>query len=536
MHPALEVAEIVELICNSVDPDDGESCQETLSALARTATTFTHSALNGLWKEQTNLINVLRCLPADLWDIKRGLLSRGSSFVSKICLSKCRGESITFQYLLRSAKQIDLERLLVHAARVKALRLTSEAVTTGISGILAQIQAFLPRGFLFPHLRSITFEDAMTNQTELLGSHLHLFLPDSVTEITMDLDIGNWSLLPRLPPLHSSFALVNLRTHGFPDDDKRNLISKFLGALDRVIHLHVPTLNRAALEHLATLATLKSLAMYNADVADLSPGIIWTAGFPALTDLRFYGAPFEFISDLTQGLSNSPVASLYLSSSDFPTEITMRSLCLILSTHIAHSALFEVRLELGHDHDSDVRDVFDGHTISPLLCFSRIQKLDLESPGGFKLDDAMVWDMARAFPELRQLSLRSSTRVHCTPSMTLHGLRAFATHCPELRSISIAFDATVIPPAANCATPDVFQTELTYLFLVASPISSPPHVARFLSGIFPNLVALSHFRGPMQAAMTIQDCKNWDQVVELLSMFSDVRREERLRTAAPSRV
>ncbi|KAJ7254225.1 hypothetical protein C8J57DRAFT_1076394 [Mycena rebaudengoi] len=210
----------------------------------------------------------------------------------------------------------------------------------------------------------------------------------------------------------------------------------------------------------------------------------------------------------------------------------------MLSTHITHSALFEVTMELGHDHDLYVRDVFNGHTISPLLCFSRIQKLDLESPGGFKLDDATAWDMARAFPELRQLSLRSSTRVHCTHSLTLHGLRAFATHCPELWSISIAFDATVIPPAANCATPDIFQTELTYLFLVASPISSPPHVARFLSGIFPNLVVLMRFRGPMQAAITIQDCEKWDQVTvtELLSMFADVRQEERLRTAAASRV
>ncbi|KAJ7238910.1 hypothetical protein C8J57DRAFT_1565641 [Mycena rebaudengoi] len=191
MHPALEVAEIVELICNSVDPDDGESCQETLLALAKTATTFTHSALNGLWGEQTNLIIVLRCLPADLWDAEHGLLSRGSSF-----------------HLLRTAKQIDLERLLVHAARVRALRLTSEAVTTGISGILVQIQPFLPRGFLFPHLRSITIGDATINQAELLGSHLCLFLPDSVTELRMDLDIGNWSLLPRLPPLHSSGAAV----------------------------------------------------------------------------------------------------------------------------------------------------------------------------------------------------------------------------------------------------------------------------------------------------------------------------------------
>jgi hypothetical protein len=57
-------------------------------ALAKTATIFTHSALNGLWERQTTLIHVLRCLPAAVWDDERGILDDGSSFVSKICPSK----------------------------------------------------------------------------------------------------------------------------------------------------------------------------------------------------------------------------------------------------------------------------------------------------------------------------------------------------------------------------------------------------------------------------------------------------------------
>jgi hypothetical protein len=61
-------------------------------------------------------------------------------------------------------------------------------------------------------------------------------------------------------------------------------------------------------------------------------------------------------------------------------------------------------MELAHYSGSDARDVLDGHTISPLFCFGRIQTLHLESRGGlaFELDDAALWDMARAFPELRK--------------------------------------------------------------------------------------------------------------------------------------
>ncbi|KAJ7225027.1 hypothetical protein C8J57DRAFT_983408, partial [Mycena rebaudengoi] len=140
----------------------------------------------------------------------------------------------------------------------------------------------------------------------------------------------------------------------------------------------------------------------------------------------------------------------------------------------------------------------------------------------FELDDAALWDMARAFPELRKLFL-AYTAVWCTPGITLGGLRAFATHCPQLGNMQIAFNATVTLPATDSATPDVFQTKLSYLDVLNSPISMPLDVARFLSGIFPNLVEVICHR------QDTEDCLNWGQVIELLPKFADVRQEERLR-------
>ncbi|KAJ7262400.1 hypothetical protein C8J57DRAFT_1071132, partial [Mycena rebaudengoi] len=103
---------------------------------------------------------------------------------------------------------------------------------------------------------------------------------------------------------------------------------------------------------------------------------------------------------------------------------------------------------------------------------------------------------------------------------------SFATHCPQLGKMQIAFNAIVTPPATDSATPDVFQTKLSYLDVLNSPISLPLNVARFLSGIFPNLV--EH--------QDTEDCLNWGQVTELLPKFADVHQEERLRAAAPSQV
>ncbi|KAJ7275769.1 hypothetical protein C8J57DRAFT_1311685, partial [Mycena rebaudengoi] len=325
---------------------------------------------------------------------------------------------------------------------------------------------------------------------------------------------GNWSLLPLIQPLNSSFTSVTLSANIRPNRVELSLISTFLRALDQVTYLALPTLDPAALEHLGSLASLKSLEIANGNARDLSPGIVRPAGFPSLTNLSFYQAPLEFIAALIHGLSNSPVASLYLGSTDLPTESTtestMRSLCLTLSTHIAHSALVDVVMQIDHDDTSNVRDIFDVRTISPLFCFSNIQKLVLEAPGGFKLDDAAVWDIARALPALRLLSLTSSTEMFCAPGVTLGALRAFATHCPRLGSMRIAFNATAIPPAA---TPDIFQTTLSSLEVLNSPISSEPvPVARFLSNIFPSLVKVISDPDDVQPGFTAEDCETWTQV------------------------
>ncbi|KAJ7278357.1 hypothetical protein C8J57DRAFT_1576859 [Mycena rebaudengoi] len=488
MHPALEIAEIVELICNSIQPSDYEypwRRQFWLLALAKTATTFTHSALNCLWERQSTLVNVLHCLPADL------LSDTGGSF-----------------HLLRPVTQSDLERVLVHSARVRVLQLSPNAVTPAIFGLLEQIQPFLPQGFLFPNLQSIHFWGPTERERRLLGPHLRLFLPASVREI----------YIADICPNHVELSLILM----------------FLRALDQVTYLTLPTLDPVTLEHLGSLATLKSLEIVEANARDLSLGIIRPAGFPSLTNLSFYQTPFELIAALIHGLSNSPVASFYLSSTDLPTESTtestMKALCLTLSTHIAHSALVDVVIKIHHDDDtSDVRDIFDIHTISPLFCFGNIQTLDLEAPGGFKLDDAAVWDIARAFPELRQLTLESSTEMPCAPGVTLGGLPAFATHCPHLGSMHIAFNATAIPPAA---TPDISQATLSSLEVLNSPIlSEPAPIARFLSGIFPGLVEVISDPDDVQAGFTAEDCETWDQVKDLLPLFADVHREERLRVA-----
>jgi hypothetical protein len=206
--------------------------------------------------------------------------------------------------------------------RVRVLDLTEKTVTPGISGLLEQIRPFLTHGLLLPSLRSSVFIDTTVNQTQLLRPHLRLFLPSGVTKMWMAVrDISECSLLPILLPIHSSFTPVTLATDRWTDT---NLISTFLRSLDRVTDLDVPTFNRAALEHLGSLATLKSLIKDHPNelACELYPGVIppTSTGFPALIHLSFYNTPPDFIAALIQGLSNSPVARLFLRN-DFPPKL-----------------------------------------------------------------------------------------------------------------------------------------------------------------------------------------------------------------------
>jgi hypothetical protein len=77
MHRGLEIPEIAEMIAEQVGThchqsalgEEKASQRRDLSALARTSKTFLHPALNILWRAQDTIVPLLKCMPADLWDI-----------------------------------------------------------------------------------------------------------------------------------------------------------------------------------------------------------------------------------------------------------------------------------------------------------------------------------------------------------------------------------------------------------------------------------------------------------------------------------
>jgi hypothetical protein len=206
-----------------------------------------------------------------------------------------------------------------------------------------------------------------------------------------------------------------------------------------------------------------------------------------------------YVTEVVNEFWNTPLRSLYAGTDASDSEHDIHHFLAALSTHIMHSALEKINLILGVKGEANL-DI-DGRTLSHLLCFSNLREVTIHLRGKFLLDNAAVWDMARAWPNLVQLRLSDES---LPPIMTLASLRAFATHCPELVSIALTFDATIFPPSSD--EQPLGQKKLLSLQVFYSPISSPALVGRFLAGIFPNIV---HIRTPVFSTL-------WEEVEDIV--------------------
>ncbi|KAJ7141796.1 hypothetical protein C8R43DRAFT_954755 [Mycena crocata] len=78
MHCTLKTLEIVEPICEQTGTcrywtdflPASKGGSSDLPALARTSTALLNPALDELWRHQDTIVNLLKCMPADLWDIR----------------------------------------------------------------------------------------------------------------------------------------------------------------------------------------------------------------------------------------------------------------------------------------------------------------------------------------------------------------------------------------------------------------------------------------------------------------------------------
>ncbi|OJT12688.1 hypothetical protein TRAPUB_10770 [Trametes pubescens] len=185
---------------------------------------------------------------------------------------------------------------------------------------------------------------------------------------------------------------------------------------------------------------------------------------------------------------------------------------------------------------------FRSAAFRPFLRFSRMYQFTFTLPWVYDVNDALLLDVTKAWPELSTFYL--GTEAYCMwmppPSCpTLRALPPFAVHCPSLSELGFQFDAMdveggKIPPTSELygelrGTSSCSRSDLYWLQVAMSPIAYPAQVAGFINCVFPELTELksNSFVDLGEVGATFE--ARWNEVSRILPVLRLVRDNERQR-------
>jgi hypothetical protein len=355
---------------------------------------------------------------------------------------------------------------------------------------------------------------------------VRLFLSLRCTNATTSL-----SLLPSLKDLCPSLADLKLVYHG--DADIVRAISDNVCGWNGLESLLASLLTGHAVTHLSTLASLRKLSFQLDEDFRTQPGASQILPFSSLQDLSIHTSRASTLPPFIARMRTRMVTRISLlinkaSTSDWGV------LMYALQEHMPHFSMTEI--QINGEGESEIVDI-PGTVLYPLFSFANLKKLSFRPGSPFAPDDAIIYDLAKAFPRLQDLDLRTSVGSEGFSRVTLAGLVPLVQHCPELRTLGIVVDTSNADLLSDGKLGRGFSSlKIWSLNLGDSRISQPAKVARFLSDIFPSLrtIVTRYDRDGMSTAKEkelYQKC--WKEVADLVGHFAEARRQEGLGTKAP---
>ncbi|KAJ7845132.1 hypothetical protein B0H14DRAFT_2775230 [Mycena olivaceomarginata] len=499
MHHCLRIPEIVGLWCSHLEESSTIGLQaystivgksspwwkrpalNDLAVVARTCRAFHGPALDALWRSSA-LVNVLRCMPSNLYHCKQS----GPSWNVK-CDMK----------LLRPIEVEDWDRVLIYAPRVH--HLFSNSHDCDLSKVLPAISACLPPR-LFPNLQCVHWGHSGND-----FRYLHLFLGPGITELSFTACTPAISFLTTAPQRYSALKTVAIRSDP--------TVSVFL-------LLSVDSLDEVGLKHIfLRLGTLPPLLAFNA-----GPDM---RALPVLRRLYLAWAEIGITTRFLRWCKEMPLISLNLEFTTSSTGQEMHSLFDTLSASVLHSSLTKICMMDKYEDRNPVRfpnHLVYSHSIQPLFSFTNFTSVLILTAVGIDLDNSTVSTLVHAWPWLERLELSAYYQYFpaTRPRATLECLYSFAAWCPRLTKLSITLNC-MATPFLESGSSRVLHSALVYLHVGHSPISTPLSVARFLSGIFTVLRKICDIEdGPMEHH------NPWKEVESLLPELLAIREEERI--------
>ncbi|KAJ7730756.1 hypothetical protein B0H16DRAFT_1584846 [Mycena metata] len=495
MHRALQVPELVELICTEVD-------QSSLYPLAQVQI-FSEPALDRLWRTQSSLVNVLLCMGQDLWEVNG--TSRRDKFV----------------YARRAIEPRDWQRFHIYARRIKHLWLADHHYSAidedTWSPVLEMLAVCLPVRPLFPNLQDLHW----SVHTRPWFSYVHLFLAPRLETITLGILDGfvHFSMLPTLPtqcPLLTSVTIFGKADINTP----YATCSLMIRGLRHLKELDVGYVDRDAFQYLEDLPTLEKLALQRAPEFGPLTLLHDRQTFPRLRDLAVRDTPHQHLAGLLGTNSAWSLTHFLAHIINNPLSTHMAQIYSLLASRSDPVVLIHLTIEAFVGR-SDIGGITGDH-LSPLLAFKNLQHVKLTFPTGFNLDDTAVESLARAWPQLWSLELRSGLFRSTSPRITLGGVRALARHCRDLNVLALAFDASVVPD--DGAPPVAEQGCLRFLKVEDGVLVDPTPVAAYLMALFPRL---QQIHPPSLDDDEEMDDAEWERMTNLYSLWVEAESQRR---------
>ncbi|KAJ7644775.1 hypothetical protein FB45DRAFT_999700 [Roridomyces roridus] len=475
MHRTWGIREIVQEIISHFDSMDLPA-RAQLACLARTSRIFHEQVLDALWKHMRTMVNLIKCMPSDLWEA-RTIQGQFIMTGTECCTTPTASNPSLFDS--------DLER---------TCRRPISATKPGVG----------------------CFNDQMA------PAHLSLFITPRLRDLR--LSTFHASLFPSLTQLPDLQSVSVPRQSLIPEAQQQ--ISALIRGLRNLQSLQVdtPFADLAVLVHLGKLRSLTTL--------QISP---MPAGpYSAMYDQDLFSNLLSVDLHFTE---SDQLPGFILTMATTPSEQVLRAVFEALSERVDPKSL--CTLSVKHMHRvRERRDALTGDIFKSLVSFVNLNIVCILTSDGYKLDDVLMGELARAWPHLMDLKLQTTWNDHRQASLiTLLSLRTLASHCPQLRFLELTFDATSTPtvqPQLGPSNERMLHFDLFSLNAAHSPISSAIDVARYLSALFPRLAgvrgAYDHYAEEEveteEERAEVKWSALWREVQALLPVLNDIRGEE----------
>jgi hypothetical protein len=273
----------------------------------------------------------------------------------------------------------------------------------------------LPGPCIFPNLERLHW---VPDSSEAF-QYVRMFLAPSITELLL----GNMHSAAHISIFATLAAKCPILTDvtiyiRYTQTTASPAISIFVRSLARVESLSLPGIDQKALAHLAGLSSLTSLSLRSPQIPRLSCDSFGGDDFPALTELTT--PTIVCATALVAVLPHCPFVRLIVLPNPNPpwsTAVMAREFYSSVGRMSSRTSLQCLRVDGPSPGPPPRANQIHIYSISaeilhPLFSFTNIVHVDLTHPVGFDLDNAAVLTMARAWPQIRHLSLTAGPFRH----------------------------------------------------------------------------------------------------------------------------